>query len=694
MDFGQLLLDRGLISPQELEAALAEQRRYLLEGREPVPRLGEILVSRGCLSEQQVAQALASQQKEILYCRKCKIQVNVDLRSDAAGYRCGTCGGDLEKPSEVRNVKVVDTSVILVTREPLPEEVQHATRDPARKFGKYVLLEEIGRGGAAIVHRAWDTYLNQFVALKFVKPTGGDVHSARHEARILDLLKEARSTIRLRHPNIVTIYDVGRLDKQFYIAMECLEGHSLAALVRIARDQGKISPLYDEPRRFVAILRDVARAVHHAHTRQSPVIHCDVKPSNVFIDNAWRPHVLDFGLARHLSDHEAQEAGPFGMVRGTPAYMAPEQAAGKTEDIDARTDVYGIGSTLYELLTGRPPFSGELLPELLRRVINEPPIRPSELPRLSPPEGVKGADAALWPTLERICLKALEKDKSNRYQTAREIAEELDRLLKGESTHARAAVRTPSPAGAAAPPLTSSALVRGAVVMEGWLGAAQRHWRGIVGCTMGGVGLLVIIILMQRPLPPAATPDERIRAQLEELRRRVDVQIGAFQLDQAKRAYAQAASYLAPEGRAWLEDAQEDLEWLIFMRNHLIAIVNKPTRYSPATFRLRDRELRDVVVLHATSEKLVLFHDNHAAEVPWSALEPETVTRMVTALLVGVGSANPADRLGLGIYCVKSGFPEQARAQFEALRGSDLEVIARRYLSRLDQTKHRENKQR
>ncbi len=157
MDFGQLLLERGLVSPRELDDALAEQRRHIVEGRDPVPRLGEIFVGRGILTEQQVAEALQSQQKVILVCKQCNVQVNVDVRSDAAGYRCGTCGGNLEKPAEVRNVKVVDTSVILVTREPLPAEVREAANDPARKLGKYILLEEIGRGGAAIVHRAWDT---------------------------------------------------------------------------------------------------------------------------------------------------------------------------------------------------------------------------------------------------------------------------------------------------------------------------------------------------------------------------------------------------------------------------------------------------------------------------------------------------------------------------------------------------------
>ncbi|MBI2930996.1 MAG: protein kinase, partial [Planctomycetes bacterium] len=681
MELGQLLLERGLISPQELDEALAEQRRCILQGRDPVPRLGEILVTRGCLTEQQVAEALESQQKGIFFCSACNVQVNVDLRPDVAGYRCGSCHGDLIQLPEVRDVRVADTSVILVSREPLPEEVQQAAKDPARKFGKYILLEEIGRGGAAIVHRAWDTYLNQYVALKFIKrPADGDGDKQRHGSRVFDLLKEARSAIRLRHPNIVTIYDVGRIDRQFYIAMDSLEGSTLAAIVRTARERGKLSPLYDEPRRFVGILRDVARAAHYAHTRQTPVIHCDLKPSNIFIEKQGKAFILDFGLARHLSETDAGAGGSTTAVRGTPSYMAPEQAAGRTEDIDARTDVYGIGAILYEMLAGRPPFSGEVL-DLLRRVINEPPEPPSQVLRLlQAPD--KPHEAPLWMALERICLKALQKDKNHRYQNARELADDFDRLLKGDTTIAsgrpgspRPVMPTPrhlpavAPAPAPTPPQAA--------------GRLPRHWRGLAAIAAGSAGLLTAIIALQPP-QSAQSNEEGMRAELEALRRNVEAQAAALELDLCRRAYGDAARIVPPDGRTWLEDAQEEIEWLNLMRDRLIRVINKPTRYAVANFRLRADELRDAEILKATPQKLVLFAGDHAVEVAWSALDPETVLAMINALLLGADGGSPADRLGLGIYCLKNGFQDRARAYFEGLTGTDFEIIARRYLARLE----------
>jgi len=680
MDLGQLLLDRGLVSPQELHDALAEQRRAILEGKDPVPRLGEILVARGAVTEKQVTEALGTQQKAILHCPACKVQVNVELRHDAAGYRCGTCGGPLIAPPEVKNVHVVDTSVILVAREPLPQEVQFASKDPARRFGKYVLLSEIGRGGLAIVHRAWDTFLNQYVALKFIRPPDGD-RGMRREERIVSLLKEARSAIRLRHPNIVTLYDIGRIDRQFYIAMDCLDGSSLAGVIRTSRERGHPSPLYEEPRRMVAALRDAARAVHYAHTRQPPLIHCDIKPSNVFVDTQWKPFVLDFGLARHLN--EEPDGGMGTSVRGTPAYMSPEQASGRVEEIDARTDVYGLGAILYELLAGRPPFGGPM-PDLLRRIAREEPVPPLEVAAASqttrPPESMRPGDLAIWPALERACLRALKKSRADRHSSAREMADELDRLLKGDSAISPAVapkIRMPTPKPQPALPNVNKAV---AAPPEPAAAGPRRRWRAFAGAAAGVLVAGVVFLLWPRG---PRTEEERIRGQLSAIGARIDTQIAALQLEQAQRSLAEAGALAPASARAWLEDGQEDAEWIALLRDHLVEAINR-ARVTPANFRLRERELPGVVLLHATREKLVVFVNDRAGEIPWGAVAPPTIAHLVATLLLGAGRVEPADRLGLGIYCARNGMPEPARAQFKALAGTDLEIIGRRHLARLD----------
>jgi serine/threonine protein kinase/predicted RNA-binding Zn-ribbon protein involved in translation (DUF1610 family) len=664
VDFGNLLVERGFISSQELEAALALQRRSIVEGIEPIPRLGEILLRRGTVTEQQVADALAAQNKRILACTTCKTQVNVEEREDARAYKCVRCGGEMIEPERVNSVSVVDTSVILVPRDPVPREVEAAAQDPARRMGKYVLLEELGRGGAAIVHRAWDTYLHQYVALKFLKapPETADPEAlARYESHIRDLLKEARNAIRLRHPNIVTVYDVGRLERHFFIAMDCLNGRTLLQLVREAKEKGRTSPFYDDPTKFIMVMRDICRAVHYAHTRQVPVIHCDLKPSNIFIDQTWRPYVLDFGLAREMEAGAAAEADP--GVRGTPAYMAPEQATGDAEQIDARTDVYGLGAILYELLAGQPPFTGELL-DVLHRVVNQAPKAPSEV--LAAAAGRERRSSAPS-TLEWITMKCLEKSKDRRYQSASEIAGEFEHVLMSDAhtvkldgvarvtkhgTDSGRLLPTPPPVvvpeSAARPVgrLPFYLAVAGLIALSSWL--------------------------VLRGAPEAA--DGTFRRQLRDVGAKLDRLIGSLQVEQAREVVRM------PGADEWIEGHESRVEFVGKLKGRLVEALSGK-RYATPSFRLRSGTLDRVEIVHADSGRLVAIAGGKTHDIPWSAVHPTQVRDMAFTVL---GPDDPEDRMGLAVFLMMNGEKGPARELLESLLKTPLGTSAGQYLQKME----------
>jgi serine/threonine protein kinase len=416
---GQILLRHGAITVPQLEECLKVQQS--MAGQSHVPRIGELLVQKGYATKDAIRDALAEQNKKVLLCSRCNIMVTVNLRPDAVGYKCGKCETVLIEPSPDRADDSIDSMIIVASSAPVPPEVVEARKDPAKRFGKYVLLGEIGRGGIGAIYRAWDVYLNQFVALKRIKPPPqGSGRAVRH-TRVASLLNEAHNAIRLRHPNIVTIYDIGRIEDEYYISMEFLDGRTMLEEIQECKKAGKVSPFHESPRKWVGVLYEVAQALHYAHTRPNPLLHCDLKPANIMVTADGRACILDFGLARQLGEIKVEQ----GVVSGTPSYMAPEQASGRNDLVDPRTDVYGLGSILYEMLSGQAPFVGEVM-DVLKRVQDEKPKAPSEL--------AFGRDAAtassrrmlvVPPELEALCLRALSKDPQKRPPTALAFAEEL-----------------------------------------------------------------------------------------------------------------------------------------------------------------------------------------------------------------------------------------------------------------------------
>ena len=290
-------------------------------------------------------------------------------------------------------------------------------------LGDYTLRRQIGRGGMGVVYEAWQNSVERRVALK-VLPGAVAVDDRAFQR----FMREARTAAQLSHPNIVGVHAMGQEDNTPYFAMELVEGQTLARILRMLKetepdgdtDFGK----KDQVGYFANlanVLADVADGLQHAHSKR--VIHRDIKPSNLILGSGNRLRILDFGLARL----EGQESLTFsGDVIGTPTYMSPEQAKRKKIPVDYRTDIYSLGATMYETLTGQPPFSGKDHADTLSQIIERDVRPPRQL------------NARVPTDLETIVLKCLRKDPSDRYATAEALAQDFRRFVRGYPIEAQA----------------------------------------------------------------------------------------------------------------------------------------------------------------------------------------------------------------------------------------------------------------
>ena len=349
---------------------------------------------------------------EIRLCKKCGAQIF----PDAPEGLCSAClfesglriFGDApvgqirhDDPGRMREPPHGDAGAVLGSKEAISQA------DKREDLGDYELLQELGRGGQAVVYCARQKSLNRIVALKVVSTD----HSTT-PTRLKRFRLEAETAASLDNPNIVPIYEVGERNGSCYFSMKFIEGGPLDQLFK----HGPI-PI----RRAAELIAKLARAVHYAHERG--ILHRDIKPGNILLDANGEPHLTDFGLAR-LTETDSTVTRTIETL-GTPSYMAPEQALGYNNQLTNTTDVYGLGGVLYHLVTGHPPFAGGTTYETIRLLLETGPRQPH-----------------LWnrkidPDLTTICLKCLEKDPQRRYPSALALAEDLDRWLKHEPIHAR-----------------------------------------------------------------------------------------------------------------------------------------------------------------------------------------------------------------------------------------------------------------
>jgi serine/threonine protein kinase len=311
-----------------------------------------------------------------------------------------------------------------------------------KMLGPYQILERIGEGGMAVVYKGYQAPLDRYVAIKVLR---GEL--TRDETFVTRFRREALAVARLDHPNILHVYDAGATDGVYYIAMAYVDGGSLRERI----DQGPL-----EVDLAVSIAAQLADALDHAHRHD--LIHRDVKPSNILLSRSMRPMLADFGIAKVL--YEATRLTRTGVSFGTPEYMAPEHAL--MQPVDARTDIYALGVVLYEMLCGEVPFVAATPVVTLYRHVNDalPPLRR------------KNTDVPKW--LEAVLGRALAKRPQDRYQRARELADDLERRQATTVGRLRSTVRL---GGTAWPPTARNGLGRGPAIL-------------------GAIGLLLAVLLL------------------------------------------------------------------------------------------------------------------------------------------------------------------------------------------------------
>jgi len=350
-------------------------------------------------------------------CPKCKVAVQIPLAEAPTLVRPA---GDAVTPKTPRTFSDEPTLLHPSERTPSPSpddpktarqgaasSITLKSAEPLLQIGNYKIVEEIARGGMGIVFKVQHVSTGKVCALKMI--LSGEFAGNRDKQRFR---VEAESAKSLTHSNIIRIHEVGDHQGRPYFTMDYINGRPLSR----QQDSGAI-----DIDRAVRLVRQIALAIDYAHSKG--IVHRDLTPANVLVDEHDNVRLMDFGLAKRM--HGEKSITRTGDILGTPGYMAPEQAIGKSKTVGPKADIYSAGAILYWCLVGRPPFKGSTPVETLIQVINEQP----QSPRTLRPEVAED--------LEHICLKCLAKDPKDRYVTARELADDLQRYIQGMPVRAR-----------------------------------------------------------------------------------------------------------------------------------------------------------------------------------------------------------------------------------------------------------------
>ncbi|RKY26925.1 MAG: hypothetical protein DRP79_04055 [Planctomycetota bacterium] len=404
---------------------------------------------------------------EHIVCPNCGNEFSLDISETRTRVVCGRCREEFVHTSDVVPIdENVDPSAETMeisaegaepgknaAEEPeAPSKAEEEMARPGMTVGNYEIIEEVGRGAVGVVYKARQKNLNRMVALKILL-----AGQAASEEQIKRFHHEALAVAKLRHPNIVPVYDVGVHEGKHYFAMEYVDGRPLHRMMKKNRFS---------PNQALDVILKVASAISDAH--KHGIIHRDIKPANIMIDESGRVQVMDFGLAKEV-EADAQFTRS-GTTMGTPNYMPVEQARGDNRNIDERSDIYSLGAVLYEMLTGVPPFVAETNLKTILKVINEEPLPP------------RRRNPHIHKDIETICVKAMEKEKSRRYQTVDEFIEDIKRFQAGEPILAR-------------PPSTIYRISK-----------KFRKHRAVIAGSLSTIAVIVILVLLWNLIFPPQPP--------------------------------------------------------------------------------------------------------------------------------------------------------------------------------------------